>query len=98
MKVLCIDGSRRREDIGHEPLLEEGQVYEVEQEVWGHTATGKLVPCYKLTDIAFPFVYLKCRFIPCSSDRGAEESVEQLQEDELSALPTRPCRVKRSTR
>ena len=63
---FCVDGKRRPEDIGSEPLLNEGEVYHVESEVFGTTSTGKVVECYKLSCIDFPHVYVKGRFVPCT--------------------------------
>ena len=81
MRVLCVDGKRRREDIGNEPLLNEGDVYEVECEVYGTTSTGRVVACYKLACIGFPYVYVKDRFIPCAGDecemRKEKETLHQ---------------------
>lgn len=76
MKVLCVDGQRREEDIGSEPLLQEGEVYEVEREVWGLLRNGRTAFCYKLKDVNLPHVYTVNRFIPCSDD--AVSSTQEL--------------------
>ena len=77
MKVLCVDGRRRPEDIGNEPLLCEGAVYTVEDEVWGTTSKGNVVECYKLLSVDLPHVYVKNRFVLCSgTDDGASETEE----------------------
>ncbi|MEI6945789.1 hypothetical protein V9K67_01230 [Paraflavisolibacter sp. H34] len=88
MKVICIDGGRRAEDIGTEPLLQEGAVYLVEGEVYGNTSRGTLVECYKLAGIELPFVYVKNRFILCSSDPEEGEEAQNdpgLEQDEEAA-------------
>jgi hypothetical protein len=81
MRVICVDGGRRPEDIGTEPLLTEGEIYEVESEVYGNTSNGKIVECYKLTSIELPFVYVKNRFIVCSNGGEVEREIEETIEE-----------------
>ena len=80
MRVLCVDGQRRVEDIGTEPLLTEGTTYRVEEEVYGMTSDGKVVDCYKLSEVEFPFVYQKDRFVLCDDDGDAEEETTNTRE------------------
>lgn len=70
MRVICVDGARRKEDLGTEPLLNEGEIYIVEREVYGNTSNGKVVECYQLTSIELPHVYAKNRFVPCGGYPG----------------------------
>jgi hypothetical protein len=94
MKVICIDGGRRAEDIGNEPLLSEGTVYTVEQEVYGNTSKGTIVDCYKLTSINLPYVYVKDRFILCSDGPDGAEEEEQVAEEELVVKKKEKGKVK----
>jgi hypothetical protein len=80
MRVICVDGGRRPEDIGTEPLLTEGSIYEVETEVYGNTSKGTIVECYKLTCIDLPHVYVKNRFVVCSDGDGVEVEQEETGE------------------
>lgn len=84
MRVLCVDGKRRPDDIGNEPLLEEGNVYLVEEEVFGTTSKGSVVDCYKLQHIPFPHVYVKNRFVICSNGADEEEEVVEGRKEELA--------------
>ena len=77
MKVLCVDGQRRPEDIGNEPLLCEGECYLVENEVYGTTSKGTVVECYKLASIDFPHVYVKNRFVICMEGADWELGVHE---------------------
>jgi hypothetical protein len=76
MRAICVDGKRRAEDIGNEPLLNEGDVYIVEDEVFGTTSKGQVVDCYKLHGIDFPHVYVKNRFVVCSNGPEEMEDVQ----------------------
>ena len=85
MKVLCVDGQRRPEDIGNEPLLCEGELYCVENEVYGTTSKGTVVECYKLASIDFPHVYVKNRFVICMEDPGLESEAHEQGKAEITA-------------
>lgn len=91
MRVICVDANRRVEDIGNEPLLQEGFVYQVDEEVYGTTSKGSVVPCYKLSGIDLPHVYVKNRFVVCSDMPDEVQKREKRHKEKKETPPLVNC-------
>jgi hypothetical protein len=84
MKVLCIDGTREKDDFSG-PLPKEGQIYTVTGEYMGYNIFHQPVGmCYVIEELCpeGTLIYDKHKFLPLS-DIDEESILQEREKEEL---------------